>query len=362
VSPPEVTSDPSALVDLHHHGDRDATPGLVDLAVNVRLPAPPPWIADVIADSLRDLGRYPDPTPAVEAVARRHRVDRDCVLPTSGGAEAFTLVARGIASSRPVVVHPQFTEPEAALVAAGRPVVRCVLRHEDGFRLDPSAFAPSGEHADADLVVVGNPTNPTGVLHHAAQLHSLRRSGRVVVVDEAFMDAVPGEPESVVGRDLEGLLVIRSLTKTWGLAGLRAGYVVGDPALVTALRRVQPPWSVSGPAIAATAACLSERAVAEADAAAVSFAADRTALVGELASIGLGTAAPSAAPFVLVDTSPLGPESVREDLARLGFAVRRGETFPGLGPTWIRLAVRDPETSRTVAAALDHLRRLRHVA
>ncbi len=352
----------SGHVDLHHHGDRDAAPGLVDLAVNVRLPAPPPWLADVIADSLHDLGRYPDPSAAVAAIARRHRVDPECVLPTAGGAEAFTLVARAVAGGRPVVVHPQFTEPEAALVAAGRPVDRCVLPHENGFRLDPSSFGPSGEHAAADLVVVGNPTNPTGVLHPAGGVRSLRRSGRVVVVDEAFMDAVPGEPESVVGRDLEGLIVVRSLTKTWGLAGLRAGYVVGDPALVAGLRVVQPPWSVSSPALAATVACLSERAVAEAEAAAVSFAADRAVLVGELAAVGLRTAAPSAAPFVLVDTSPLGAGSVREDLARLGFAVRRGETFPGLGPTWIRLAVRDAETSRSVAAALDDLRRLRHVA
>ncbi|WP_028785512.1 Rv2231c family pyridoxal phosphate-dependent protein CobC [Terracoccus sp. 273MFTsu3.1] len=352
----------SGHVDLHHHGDRDAAAGLLDLAVNVRLPAPPPWLADVIADSLHDLGRYPDPAPAVAAIARRHRVDPECVLPTAGGAEAFTLVARAVAGRRPVVVHPQFTEPEAALVAAGRRVDRCLLQHEDGFRLDPSSFAPSGMHADADLVVVGNPTNPTGVLHPAGDVRSLRRSGRVVVVDEAFMDAVPGEPESVVSPDLEGLIVVRSLTKTWGLAGLRAGYVVGDPALVAVLRGVQPPWSVSSPALAATVACLSERAVAEAEAAAVSFAGDRAVLVRELAGVGLRTAAPSAAPFVLVDTSPLGSGSVREDLAHLGFAVRRGETFPGLGPTWIRLAVRDPDTSRRIAAALDDLRRVRHVA
>ncbi|GAA2747013.1 Rv2231c family pyridoxal phosphate-dependent protein CobC [Terrabacter aerolatus] len=348
-------------IDLHHHGDRDVAPGLVDLAVNVRLPAPPPWLADVVAESLRDLGRYPDPSPATAAVAARHGVDAECVLPTAGGAEAFTLVARAVAGSRPVVVHPQFTEPEAALVAAGRPVGRCVLRHGEAFRLDPSAFGPDGEHADADLVVVGNPTNPTGVLHPAEDVLALRRPGRVVVVDEAFMDAVPGEPESLIGPDLEGLLVVRSLTKTWGLAGLRAGYVVGDPRLVAALRAVQPPWSVSTPAVAATVACLSHRALAEADAAAVSGAADRAVLVGELAAVGLGTA-PSTAPFVLVDTSPLGAASVREDLARLGFAVRRGETFPGLGPSWIRLAVRDPETSRAVATALADLRRPRRVA
>jgi histidinol-phosphate/aromatic aminotransferase/cobyric acid decarboxylase-like protein len=352
----------SGLVDLHHHGDRDTAPGLVDLAVNVRLPAPPPWLADVVADSLRDLGRYPDPAPATLAIARRHGVDPACVLPTAGGAEAFTLVARAVPGAEPVVVHPQFTEPEAALVAAGRAVSRHVLRREDGFRLDPAVFGPGGEHAGADLVVVGNPTNPTGVLHRADDLRALRRPGRVVVVDEAFMDAVPGEPESLVAPDLDGLLVIRSLTKTWGLAGLRAGYVVGDPALVARLRAVQPPWSVSSPAVAATVACLSARGVAEAEAAALAYAADRDVLVRELATAGLTTAAPSHAPFVLVDTSPLGTGSVREDLARLGFAVRRGETFPGLGPTWVRMAVRDPETSRAVVAALADLRRRRRVA
>ena len=352
----------SGLVDLHHHGDRDTAPGLVDLAVNVRLPAPPPWLADVVADSLRDLGRYPDPTPATLAIARRHGVDPACVLPTAGGAEAFTLVARAVPGAEPVVVHPQFTEPEAALVAAGRAVSRHVLRREDGFRVDPAVFGPEGEHAGADLVVVGNPTNPTGVLHRADDLRALRRPGRVVVVDEAFMDAVPGEPESLVGPDLDGMLVIRSLTKTWGLAGLRAGYVVGDPALVGGLRAVQPPWSVSSPAVAATVACVSARAVAEAEAAALTYAADRGVLVRALAKAGLSTAAPSHAPFVLVDTSPLGTGSVREDLARLGFAVRRGETFPGLGPTWVRMAVRDPETSRAVVAALADLRRRRRVA
>lgn len=349
-------------VDLHHHGDRDVAPGLVDLAVNVRLPAPPEWVADAITASLHGLGRYPDTAPAVEAIAARHGVDPACVLPTAGGAEAFTLVARAVAGERPAVVHPQFTEPEAALRAAGRPVDRVVLDAAGGFRLDPATFAEEGDHAGVDLVVVGNPTNPTGVLHPAADLRALVRPGRVVVVDEAFMDAVPGEPESLLAGDLTGLLVVRSLTKTWGLAGLRAGYVVGDPGLVAMLRSVQPPWSVSSPAVAATVACLSARAVAEAGAAAATFARHRSVLVRELADIGLATAAQSAAPFVLVDTSPLGPASVRADLARLGFAVRRGETFPGLGPTWVRLAVRDPETSRAVATALHDLRRRRRVA
>jgi len=81
---------------------------------------------------------------------------------------------------------------------------------------------------------------------------ALARPGRLLVVDEAFADCVPGEPESLAGaRDVPGLIVVRSLTKTWGLAGLRAGYLLASAPHVRALARPRPPWAVSGPALAA---------------------------------------------------------------------------------------------------------------
>ena len=93
------------------------------------------------------------------------------------------------------------------------------------FDLDPD-LVPAG----ADLVVLGNPTNPTARLHPVEILERLARPGRILVVDEAFADAVPGEPATLAARrDLPGLVVVRSLTKTWGLAGLRVGYLLGRP-------------------------------------------------------------------------------------------------------------------------------------
>jgi histidinol-phosphate/aromatic aminotransferase/cobyric acid decarboxylase-like protein len=336
-------------VDLRHHGDRDLSPGLVDLAVNVRLTSPPRWLADLVAGTISGLGAYPDATDATRAIAERHGVPQEAVLPTSGGAEAFTLLARAHPGTRPLVVHPQFTEPEAALLAAGHRPIRHLLTPSDGFVLDPNEVDDR-----ADLVIVGNPTNPTGVLHQAAQIDRLRRPGRVLVVDEAFMDAVPGETESLITGELGGILVLRSLTKTWGLAGLRAGYVVGDPALVARLRAVQTPWSVSTPALAAMVGCMSPRAVDEAAAAALEIAANRAALLDLLRESSFRVVGRSCAPFVLADTSALGARSIRPALADRGFAVRRCETFPGLGPTWIRLAVRSPEISaRLVTAILD---------
>ena len=109
-------------VDLRHHGDREVTSDLLDFAVNVRLSTPPRWLRDRLVAGLDDLAAYPDPASATAAVARRHHRDPSDVLLTSGAAEAFVLLARALRPSQAVVVHPQFTEPEAALRAAGHTV------------------------------------------------------------------------------------------------------------------------------------------------------------------------------------------------------------------------------------------------
>lgn len=346
-------------VDLHHHGDADVRPGMIDLAVNVAPGGTPPWLRQVITESLSDLDHYPDPTAARAVVAAAHRVDPESVLVTAGAAEAFTLVARSRPWCRPVVIHPQFTEPEAALRAAGHDPDRMLLSADDGFVLSPHRV----DHLDprADLIMIGNPTNPTSVLHPAATIKTMVRPGRVVVVDEAFGDAVPGEPETMITPTrLDGVLVVRSLTKTWAIPGLRAGYVVGDPELIAELWDQQPPWSVSGPALAAVTAVLSERAQAEATAYARQVGLDRDRLCAELATVGLTPVGSPRAPFVLVDTAGWladpRPDAVRHELAAAGFAVRRGETFPGLGPSWIRMAVRDRATSAELSAALAMLK------
>ncbi|MFD3436257.1 Rv2231c family pyridoxal phosphate-dependent protein CobC [Streptomyces sp. NPDC058685] len=337
--------------DLRHHGDaevRDAASGLTDLAVNVRTGTPPPWLRERIAGSLTGLAAYPDGRAARAAVAARHGLPVERVLLTAGAAEAFVLLARALTLRHPLVVHPQFTEPEAALRDAGHRVERLLLREEDGFRLDPAAVPDA-----ADLVMVGNPTNPTSVLHPAAAVERLARPGRLLVVDEAFMDAVPEESESLADRtDVPGLIVLRSLTKTWGLAGLRIGYVLADPGTIAALERAQPLWPVSTPALAAAEACMDPAALKEAAQAAALIAVERAHLLAGLAEFEEVRVVEAAeAPFVLVRVRR-GAE-VREQLRRLGFAARRGDTFPGLGPGWLRLAVRDRTTTNRFLQALD---------
>ncbi len=335
-----------SLEALGHHGDAEVSPELVDLAVNVRRQAMPAWLAEPIAATLTGLAAYPDARQATAAVAARHRRPPREVLLTAGAAQGFVVLAQALRGVRhPVVVHPQFTEPEAALRHAGHTVDRVLLREDDGFRLDP-ALVP----ADADLVFVGNPTNPTSVLHPAADIIALARPGRVLVVDEAFADTtyspgVPAEPESLADRrDVPGLVVLRSLTKTWGLAGLRIGYLLGPADLLARLAQALPLWAVSTPALAAATACAAPVAVATERRIAAELAAERAHLVAALRSVpGVTVAGEPASAFVALRTP--GAQEVRLELRRRGYAVRRGDTFPGLGPDWLRVAVRDTATT-----------------
>ncbi|MGH3718510.1 MAG: Rv2231c family pyridoxal phosphate-dependent protein CobC [Pseudonocardiaceae bacterium] len=323
---------------LRHHGDVDAEPGLLDFAVNVRGGGPPVWLRERLVAALDGIGRYPcaaRDAAARAAVAARHGRDPAEVLVLAGVAEGFALLP-ALVPRAAAVVHPSFTEPEVALRRAGIPVTRVFT--DAAHRLRPDQIS-----ATADLVVLGNPTNPTSVLHPAEVLRGLARPGRVLVVDEAFADAVPEERESLAAdRDTPGLLVFRSLTKTWALPGLRVGYVLGAPDLLARLAAPRPPWPVNTLALEAVRACSDPAAVAEAAAAAAQTVRHREWMVRRLTALpGVTVHQPAAAPFLLLRV-PAG-ERVRAALADAGIAVRRADTFPGLSPDHLRVAVRPPE-------------------
>ena len=342
---PRVSMTPAAPehAGLRHHGDAELDEGLVDFAVNVHDGPRPEWLDEALLASLDDVGTYPNAVAAEAALARRHGREASEVLATAGAAEAFALIARARDWTRPVVVHPQFTEPDVALTAAGHPPEHVLLDAGAGFALDP-ALVPD----DADLVVVGNPTNPTSVLHPESALRALARPGRILVVDEAFMDSVPAEQHSLASARIPGVVVVRSLTKLWSIPGVRAGYVLAEPTVIAELRAQQSPWSVSTIAAAAMVACSGEEAVAEAAARATRLIQHRSVLVDGLTELGVEIVADPAGPFVLARVG----DGVHARLRSAGYAVRRADTFPGLDATWVRIAVRRPDTTRKLLAVL----------
>ena len=334
--------------ELGPHGDVEVEAGMLDFAVNVHADEPPPFLAEALRSAVADLARYPDPSRATAAVARAHGIDPECVLLTHGAAEAFGLVAQQ-RWQRPAVVHPQFTEPEAALRAHGHDPQRLLLTPDTGFRLDGI------DPRDADLVVIGNPTNPTSRLHSRTEVEALARDGATVLVDEAFLDVVEGieaPVHSLVQRAAAdpGFLVTRSLTKTYSIAGLRIGYLVGHPDALARLAVRRSPWPVSTLAAVAAEACVSPEGLA--------YAADvRRELPAQLAGLGHTLRMRG---FTVVD-GPRGPfvlarhpdaTRIRDELRARKIAVRRADTFPGLDGTWLRFAARGPAATSALDDAL----------
>jgi histidinol-phosphate aminotransferase len=319
---------------------------MLDFAVNVRQDAPPSWLVERLSQRLSGLAAYPaasDDLSARTAAANRHGRGPDEVLPLSGAAEGFALLSH-LRPRLAALIAPAFTEPEAVLTGAGVRVHHVVLR-------PPFELARADVPEEADLVVVGNPTNPTSVLHPREQILRLRRPGRIVVVDEAFADAIPGEPESLATQSLPDVLVLRSLTKTWSLAGLRVGYALGAPAMLRRCSGARAHWPLGTLQLEALTACCAPGAVEDAAAGARRLAAMRAEMVAALTAGGVSVVE-GRAPFVLF-TVP-DAELARKHLDACGIAVRRCDTFVGLDGQYLRAGVR-PEWPKLVDALAEVL-------
>jgi histidinol-phosphate aminotransferase len=328
-------------VTLRVHGDAVAARGMLDFAVNVWPGERPPALQAALRAALDD-PRYPDDRGARAALAARHGRPANEVLALNGACEAFWLIAQALRPAVAACVHPSFTEPEAALRACGAQIVRVARDPRDW------SFDPADVPERADMVVLGNPNNPTGALDPRRAVLALLRRGRTVVVDESFIDFVPAPAPSLAGESPAGLVVVRSLTKLWTLPGVRAGYLLAAPELVATLERHRQPWSVNAPALAALELCASDDETPRRIGAEVAAARDE--LLDGLRALPGVRAWPSVANFVLLE-APAG-EAVVAKLRAAGIAVRPAASFPGLGPNHMRVAVRRPHENRRLLDAL----------
>ncbi|MFI8565147.1 Rv2231c family pyridoxal phosphate-dependent protein CobC [Rhodococcus sp. NPDC078407] len=340
----DTTADTDAF--LRHHGDVEVESGFVDFAVNVRGDGPPEWLRNRLATALGSLGSYPSASAehaAREQVAAHHGRSPDEVLLLSGGAEGFSMLPR-LEPQLAATIHPSFTEPDWALEQARIPVHRVIL--PPPFVLDASLVPDA-----ADMVIIGNPTNPTSVLHPREAVLNLHRPGRMLVIDEAFADAVLGVGESAASQSTADVLVLRSLTKTWALAGLRCGYALGHPDVLARMQHGRAHWPLGSLQIEAIRACTEPFAVDQARAESERIDRERTEMIDRLAGQGLEIAGPARAPFLLLRVE--GADLVRVRLRAMGIAVRRGDTFPGLDRHYLRVAVRDSPQVDILVDALN---------
>ena len=306
---------------------------------------------------------YPDRTQALlcKRIALLHGVHPTFVLPGNGAAELFTWAARDAAEhGLSVLAAPGFADYNRAL--------RCwsaTSRQQYLPLLWDEAFPqPFPEPGTGSVLWICNPHNPTGQLWSRASLQPLLERYALVVCDEAFLPLVPnGEQQSLIPLVAEhsNLVVIRSLTKLYGIAGLRLGYVVAQPQRLQRWVEWRDPWPVNGIALAVGERLLaSPRRYRRWCARVQRWTATEGAwMQQQLAAMPGITPMPSAVNYLLIRSNrSLVP--LREAMEqRHRILLRDCRSFEGLGDTWLRIGVQSRRNNRRIMRAIrEELQRL----
>jgi histidinol-phosphate/aromatic aminotransferase/cobyric acid decarboxylase-like protein len=352
--------DPESVEDAErvpHGGTRDRD--LLEFSANVN-PRQPDGVRAVYERALADAERYPDDDyPAFReaaadyvsrAVGHDVALDPSYVVPTPGGLGALRLAFATLLEpgDRVVVPAPSFGEyaREVAL-QGGDPVF---VEYDAVASLDAAALA------DVAAVVACNPNNPTGDAYDAESLRALagrcRDADATLVVDEAFLGftdrtSLAGEP---------GVVVARSLTKLFGLPGLRAGFAVATGQDRERLATARRAWNLGAPAAAVGAHCLRDTAFV--DATRERVARERERIVEGVPdawrAFGSTHDRPGVAPFVCVDVGDRDPATVVAGCRDRGVAIRNATTFRGLD-AHVRVAVRTPRENDELLRVLQEV-------
>lgn len=347
-----------ALATLQPYDPGPSAPGeLTYLNRNEDLFEPFPGALEAAAAELANVWRYPDESFAAfrEAVAAQIATTPARIVPGHGiqaliGALATLLLDPGAAV---VVPAPSYGLYAQVCTAHGATVERVPLRD---LRVDLEALAAAARRVGARIAWVCDPNNPTGSLVGADEWDAFLAAlpeGCTAIADEAYVDFVEPERRLARVRDVEAgrpLVVLRTFSKLYGLAGLRLGYCVADPQLARLLDVVQEPFNVNRPALAAGLACLARPDLAQARSAAARSA--RELLARRLAAGGV-QGAPSSANFVLAAVGGDDRAFAAELVAGHAILVRPGAGF-GL-PGHVRITIGPPELMERAAAAIIDL-------
>lgn len=342
---------------------RLAPDSLLDFSSNVNPDGPPLRVRRFLARAVRDrsvLRGYPDDshTDLRAALAALWGIRPDAVVVGNGTSALIHDVVRMVRPRTCLVPEPAFSEYAHALRSAGVRSAAFALRAAEDFRLDADAFTKALNRLRPCLAIVNNPHNPSGVLLNPREVRTLvetaRRTGTVLLMDEAFIEYA-GARASGIAAAAKGapVVVLRSLTKLYGMAGMRVGAAVASIELAGRLRAALPSWPVGTLAARAAVEAVRDTRFA-ADAVARNIRARRTLARG-LAGLGCHVF-PSAANFLLVrlpdGTSNAG--EVRERLiARHRILVRDASSYAGLGRGgFLRVAVRRAAENRRLVTAL----------
>jgi histidinol-phosphate aminotransferase len=323
----------------------------LDFSASINPFGPPVDVGELLHREPALLTDYPDPEAweLRNALAKHHDVEPDWILPGNGAAELLTWMARDFNRLGGVVtlVEPAFADYERALDSFAVPILRQPMTI-------PTFDWP--DLAGGMGVIINNPHNPSGKLFARKQLESVLDDYDLVLVDEAFLDFVPGhkteETESFIPlvAQYPNLVVLRSLTKFYSLAGIRLGYAIAHPDRLARWQAWRDPWMVN-----ALAQRLGTLVLAKDDFRVKTLSwleEERALLFTAIANIEGLTPLPSAVNFLLVH-SYLSIHSLQEQLLKKAhILIRHCGSFDLLGDTYFRVSIRTREQNIRLIEAL----------
>jgi threonine-phosphate decarboxylase len=333
---------------------------LLDFSASIYPDGPSPRVIHALSDALRSpqqLRQYPD----LQSIDLRYHLEKYAAVPAGN-----ILVANGIlplmsASLRAVQARkcllpvPAFGEYRRILERESVEIHTHPLHPAANFRPDLEHLIEYCVEHGCDSVILTNPHSPSGVTYRAAEMRSMLapadRHNIRVLLDEAFIDFVPEESVSTHVLQTDNLIVFRSVTKFFAMAGLRVAYLIAPGRLAPAIADLLDRWSVSTLASLAAGAAVQD----------VSYisntircnSAEREWLSCALAGIGL-TVFPGRANFLLI-RFPHEPriDNIWERLiVDYGIVLRNCGTFEGLDSSYMRVAVRGSEDNQRLIRAL----------
>lgn len=333
--------------------------GVLDFSASLNPLGMPSSALAVIRQGLDRYRDYPDPDcrRLTSRISDHLCLDGGSVLCSNGSTELIYLIPRALGLRKVLIHAPAFTEYERACRLAGVRDFRYLrLRPTDDFMLSPDPFINAMQGCDAAFLC--NPNNPTGRAVPREDLLEIEGAAKkrrcTLIVDEAFTDFLPGS--SVVNEVCRNpyLIVLRSMTKFYGLAGIRLGYGVFHPRTIKKIREHKEPWTVNTVAQHAGINALDDTSYHKKTLALIKK--QRSFFEQEFSSLGLKFLRTDAN-YYLIKT-PLA-QRIIESLRMKGILVRGCSDFRGLDKTYIRVAVKSAKDNarlmkemRSICAAL----------
>jgi threonine-phosphate decarboxylase len=342
-------------IDRHHGGNPSA--GTLDFSASINPLGPPASAIAAYRDAAAQIGAYP-PARSEQlerALAQWLGVEPANVLAGNGTTQLIHVLARTLGVSRSAIAIPTFSEFANALAIAGGAASPIRLDPSRSYALD-LADIDNALEAGARAIFVGRPNSPTGSMISADAASDIadRCASReaLCVFDEAFIDFTDAESSAQLAAACPGLFVLRSLTKSFAIPGLRLGCIVAAPAATANLAAVIEPWSVNVAAEAVGLACIAAAKDFLAHTRTV-IAAEREFLAQALGALRGIHVFSSAANFLMLRIAEEpAPGAFAAHLLREGITIRDLATMPGAGAGFYRIGIRlRAENQRLVAAA-----------